>query len=145
MTEAPEWREPNADECALFDVLALAAIPNREQLAAQLAHVRIGPDADHAGFMLDVPVEAPRIAADDGELLAAEGLDAVGARVLVAIHLADGTVRWLELSGLDGPATAWPRPETLRLMTAVPRGTLALRWMVPHERTILDESRGAAG
>jgi hypothetical protein len=142
VTDSSEWRQPSPSERALFDVLALAAADRRATVSRQLAAARVADDAA-GGLSLEVSTGVPLLdPVPDGELLAAQGIDRAGRRVLVALHVAGGSVVRLEIAPLDGPAAGLPEPGTLRLLDGVPRGTPMLRWMVPHERTILEEMAG---
>lgn len=97
-----------------------------------------------------IEIRATRTIASLGEsgrglILEAVGFDALGRRALVGIGVVDGGVTAFNISPLDSDQIAPPAPKTPRQVDAVPRGTLALNWLVPRTGTILEEAAARSG
>ena len=121
----------------LFAVLALADIPEAATLRAQLGSVAV--HADGLDCRLAASPDAPRF--DERRSFAAveaEGVDADGRRLLVRLLAEDGYLTRLEVEPLLGLEIRAPLPQSLVQLDSVPRGTLALHWLIPRPLTILE-------
>ena len=144
MSKGP-WRAPTSSERALLFVLGEADIAERVALAEQLTSVSVRLSCGRGCGSLELRAASPVASLGEsrrGLIVEAEGIDPCGRRALVGVMVVDGRVAALDISQFDTDGVAPPMPQTLRQLDAVPRGTLALNWMVPRARTILEEAGG---
>ena len=135
------WRQPTDTERALLQVLGRAESCSLE-IVEQLASVLVRSSCGCGCGCLELRTLAatgPRPRMGRSYVVEAEGRDPQGRRALVSLVAVDGQLAELEIAPIAADEIAPPLPESLVQLDAVPRGTLALRWMVPRAQTILEE------
>lgn len=143
MTSEARWRTPSAVERKLIETVLRGDYPGREILADQIGNARVADDCG-CGCMsvrFEIAPDSPRLPESWQQEFA--GVDRAGGSHSLFFHaFEDGRVHCLDHVRWDEQSDAPLIIESLRVCDQDPSGRGAWN-VVPHVRTIIEESRDA--
>ena len=140
LDSSPQWRDTTSSERELIETILLADFSGREEIAQQLRGARVRDDcACGCGSFAVQPTTDSARTRTSGVVFEAEGKDEADNLVGLFVMVRDGLVEYIECWGMATNAASLPRPDTLKLTTAIQRSPT---WSTTetHRRTIVEEA-----
>ena len=140
LDSSPQWRDTTSSERELIETILLADFSGREEIAQQLRGARVRDDcACGCGSFAVQPTTDSARTRTSGVVFEAEGKDDADNLVGLFVMVRDGLVEYIECWGMATNAASLPRPDTLKLTTAIQHSPT---WSTTetHRRTIVEEA-----